>query len=72
MLRKDIEILMKQNKQTQIDLIYNESDKLGVFCYLSSGFLVDCWGKRVNRKLDIWGYLKWQNGCATRVPFRKD
>lgn len=69
MLRVDIESRMKQQGITQIDLVYHENDKLAVYCELKSGYLTDYTNHRVNRKMDIWGYLKWENGQSTRVKF---
>lgn len=70
MLRAEIESKMKQNKLKNIDLIYHKDDKLGMHCSLSSGYLVDCWGHRVDRKMNIWGYIEWDGkGNADRVSF---
>lgn len=70
MLRKDIEVMMKTKKQKSITLVYNKNDKLGMYCFLSSGYLVDCWGHRVDRNKDIWGYIEWDGkGNADRVDF---
>lgn len=69
MKREQIEQLMKEQKITQIDIIYNETDKLGVYCSLHGGKLYDYTNHVVNRKVDIWGYLKWENGKSTRVAF---
>lgn len=69
MKREQIEQLMKEQKITQIDIIYKETDKLGVYCMLKNGKLYDYTNHVVNRKTDIWGYLKWNNGKSTRVAF---
>lgn len=69
MLRIDIETYMKNNNLKHIDLVLNESDKLGIYCSLSGGYLVDYTNHRVDRKKDIWGFLKWENGKATRVAW---
>ena len=69
MKREQIEQLMKEQKITQIDIIYNETDKLGVYCCLRGDKLYDYTNHVVNRKVDIWGYLKWENGKSTRVAF---
>lgn len=72
MLRKDIEVMMKTKKQKSITLVYNKNDKLGMYCFLSSGYLVDCWGHRVDRNKDIWGYIEWDGkGNADRVDFNR-
>lgn len=71
MLRADIEKLLKSKKQTQIDLILNEKDLLAIYCTLQNGYLTDYTGHRVDRKKDIWGYLKWENGKSTRVAWEK-
>lgn len=66
MLRKEIEQYMKENKLTQIDIIYNEGDKLAVYCSLKNGTLKDYTDHVVNRKVDIWGRLEWKDGKSTR------
>lgn len=69
MLRADIEKMMKAKGQKQIDLVY-EKGKRAMYCFLQGGYLVDCWGKRVDRKKDIWGYIEWDGkGNADRVSF---
>lgn len=57
MLRKDIEDLMKNRGIDHIVLVQDSSDKLAMYCYLKAGFLVDCWGHRINRKKDTYGFL---------------
>lgn len=69
MLRIDIENYMKKNNIKHIGIILNESDKLGMFCSLSSGFLVDYTGHRVDRKKNIWGFIKHENGRPIRVAW---
>lgn len=70
MLRVDIEKLMKLKNQKTIILVYNKNDKLGMYCSLQGGYLVDCDGHRVDRKKDIWGFMEWDNnGNADRVDF---
>lgn len=71
MLRKDIESYMKQHKISQIDLVLNESDELGIYCFLSGGILKDYTNHVVDRKKDIWGFLKWENGKSTRVSWQE-
>ena len=70
MLRKDIEQMMKTKGQKNIVLLLNENDKLGMLCSLSGGYLIDCWGHRVDRKKDIWGYIDYSsNNVGIRKPF---
>ena len=69
MLRADIEIFCKENKIDTIDIIYNETDKLAVYCKIKNGKLYDYTDHVVNRKVNIWGYLKWENGKSTRVAW---
>lgn len=69
MLRIDIEQFMKKNKLEHISLVCNESDKLGIYCYLSGGYLVDYTGHRVDRKKNIWGFIKYENGKPTRIAW---
>lgn len=69
MLRADIEAFCKINKIETIDIIYNETDKLAVYCKIKNGKLYDYTDHVVNRKVNIWGYLKWENGKSTRVAW---
>lgn len=70
MLRADIEKLMKSKNQKIITLVYNKNDKFGMYCFLQGGYLVDCYGHRVDRKKDIWGFIEWDGkGNADRVDF---
>lgn len=71
MLRKDIELYMKANTINQIDLILNESDKLAIYCSLSGGTLKDYTNHVVDRKKDIWGFLKWENGKSKRISWQE-
>lgn len=71
MKRLEIEQMMKQQGQKTIGIIYNESDELGVYCELKNGFLYDYTGHRVDRKRDIWGYLKYEDlGKGYREPIK--
>lgn len=69
MLRADIEAFCIKNKITTIDIIYQESDKLAVYCTMKNGKLYDYTNHVVNRKANIWGYLKWKDGKSTRVAW---
>lgn len=70
MLRADIELNMKKNGLKNIDLIYHKDDKLGKHCFLQGGYLMDYTGHRVDRKMNIWGYIEWDGkGNADRVSF---
>ena len=69
MLRADIEQFCKDNKIETIDIIYNEADKLAVYCRMKNGKLYDYTDHVVNRKANIWGYLKWKDGKSTRVAW---
>ena len=71
MLRAEIEQIMRQNGQRQVDLVINETDLLAVWCELKSGKLYDYTGHVVNRKVDIWGFLKWENGKSKRVSWQE-
>lgn len=69
MLRKDIEIMLKSKGEKQIDLIAKRGER-AMYCFLQGGYLVDCWGKRVDRTVDFWGYIEWDGkGNADRVSF---
>ena len=69
MLRADIEKFCKDNKIETIDIIYNESDKLAVYCRMKNGKLYDYTDHVVNREVNIWGYLRWKDGKSTRVAW---
>ena len=69
MLRADIEKFCKDNKIETIDIIYNENDKLAVYCRMKNGKLYDYTDHVVNRKVNIWGYLRWKDGKSTRVAW---
>lgn len=70
MLRAEIELNMKKNGLKNIDLIYHKEDKIGKHCFLQGGYLMDHTAHRVDRKLDIWGYIEWLGGGnADRVGF---
>ena len=74
MKRIDIEAMMKEQGIKFIVLVYKETDSLGVLCELKNSYLTDYTGHRVNRNMDIWGYLKFEDlgkGCreAVRVKF---
>lgn len=66
MLRAEVEQILKEKKITSIDIIYNENDKLAVYCRMKNGKLYDYTDHVVNRKVNIWGYLEWQDGKSTR------
>ena len=71
MKRIEIERLMKSRGQKTIDLVYNEDDQLGVYCELKGGYLCDYTGHRVNRNVNVWGYLDFQyRGKRYREPTR--
>lgn len=69
MKREDIEQILKSKKIEQIDLVVNPTDELAIYCRMKGGKLYDYSDHVVNRKLDIWGYLKWENGKSTRVEW---
>ena len=66
MLRAQIEQYMKTRGMHQISLVINKDDKLGIYCMLRGGKLVDYTGHVVDRKKDIWGYLDYINGNPVR------
>lgn len=70
MLRADIEKFMKENKMDNITLMYDENSRLGTYCFISSGYLVDYTAHRVDRKKDIFGWVKWDDkGNADVIRF---
>lgn len=71
MLRKDIEQYLKEKKLSQIDLVINKDDKLAIYCSIQAGVLKDYTGHVVDRKKDIWGFLKWENGQSKRISWQE-
>lgn len=69
MYRVDIEKYLKEHKIEQIDLVVNEEDKLAIYCKIKNGKLYDYTDHVVDRKKNIWGYLRWENGKPERVAF---
>lgn len=69
MKRKDIEIKLKQHNIKQIDLIINQTDNLAIYCIMKNNILYDYNNHVIDRKKDIWGYLKWENGKSSRVAW---
>lgn len=69
MYRQEIEKYLKDNNITQIDLILNKDDKLAIYCKVKNGKLYDYTDHVIDRKKDIWGYLKWNNGQKERIAF---
>lgn len=69
MLRANVEKLMKKSGVKQIDIVKNVADELAIYCTLQGGYLMDYTGHRVDRKQDLWGYLKWTDGKSRRIPF---
>jgi hypothetical protein len=47
----------------------NENDHLAVYCFLQGGYLVDYTGHRVDRKKNIWGQMRFENGKPVREAF---
>lgn len=71
MLRADIEAMMKESGEKTIAIVYNENDPLGMYCELKNGILCDYTGHRVNRKVNIWGRLKYKDfGKGYCEPYR--
>ena len=70
MIRQEIEAMMKKNNQKTITLVYNQTDKIGIHCFLQGGVLMDYTTHRVDRKKNIWGYINYfGNGDADMVSF---
>lgn len=69
MKRKDIETKLKQLNIKQIDLIINQTDNLAIYCIMKNNTLYDYNNHVIDRKKDIWGYLKWENGKSSRVAW---
>ena len=68
MLRKEIEDLMKKRKRKFVSIYLNDDDKLAMLCMLQGGYLVDCYGHRIDRKKDFKWFLKHDDqGNADKV-----
>ena len=65
----DIEQYMKNKGLSQIDLVLNADDRLAIYCVLKNGKLNDYTGHVIDRKIDIWGRLVWENGKSERVAW---
>ncbi len=73
MLRADIENFMKQNNMQNITLIYDENSRLGTYCFIQGGYLMDYTAHRVDRKKDIFGWIKYDGqGNADLVKFQSN
>lgn len=80
MLRKDLEILLKDKGIKQVDVLL-EGKKLPIYCTLGSTGLKDYTNHMVNRKTNILGYLEWTDGgncdlilvdrCDDRLPWMR-
>lgn len=66
MYRKDLEDLMKERKAKYVVVLMTEDDPQGTLCQLKGGYLCDCWGKRIDRKIDMWGFIKYTKGVPSR------
>lgn len=72
MKRNEIEQYMKANNMKHWVIVINESDPLGVGVELRGGFLYDIYtSRRIDRKVDIWGYINYKEGKPVRFPFNK-
>lgn len=73
MLRADIEKFMKQNGMQNIVLMYDEDSHLGTYCFLQGGYLMDYTAHRVDRKKDIFGWVRYDGqGNADLVEFQSN
>lgn len=70
MKRQELEKLMRAKKINQLDVIIHENDKYATWCKLTAAALVDYQDKRLDRKIDLWGYLFWKDGKSYRVAFK--
>ena len=71
MKRAEIEQKMKAAHLSSIGLVYKQGDPYGVYCELKGGYLCDYTGHRVNRSLNIWGYVQYINGAPHQVSFEE-
>ena len=69
MKRKDVEEWMKSRKRSTLGIVYKKGDPLGIYCELRGGILYDYTGHRVNRTVDIWGYVEYEKGMPIQYPF---
>lgn len=69
MKRADIEQYMKNKGLSQIDLVLSADDRLAIYCNLKNGKLYDYTNHVVDRKIDIWGRLVWENGKSEKVAW---
>lgn len=70
MKRNEVEAFMKSRGMKSWVIVINEHDPLGVGVELRGGFLYDIYtDHRVDRKVDIWGYIAYKEGKPVRFPF---
>lgn len=70
MLRSELENKMKNAGIRSMVIVLHKDDPLGACVELKSGILYDMYtGRRVDRKVDIWGYIRYEDGKPVRYPF---
>ncbi|MDD7007399.1 MAG: hypothetical protein SPI42_04490 [Lactobacillus johnsonii] len=72
MLRAEIEQFMKKNNMNHIVLMIRPEDRVGFYCELKAGYLSNYVGRRFDRKLNVWGWIKYDgNGNADVVDWEE-
>lgn len=69
MKRNEIEAYMKAHDWHNVALVYHESDALGIYCELKGGFLCDYTGHRVDRNLDVYGFVAYDHGEPIHIAW---
>lgn len=70
MTNKEIVSFMQERGIKHLAVVVNEDDDLGVLlCLTPSGKLNTYEGKTAGAKFKAWGYIKYNEGYRTRVPF---
>lgn len=72
MMRNELEAYMKAANMKRWTIVINENDPLGVGIELRGGILYDVYhNRRVDRKVNIWGYIDYPEGKPVRHPFEQ-
>lgn len=73
MLRSELESWMKERGMKSITIVTGDRDKgkdtIGIDCTLKGGFLSDYTDHRVNRRLNIVGYIDYSGETINLVYF---
>lgn len=70
MTRQNIEVYMKENNLTQLDIYMTKDSSNSIYCSLKSGFLTDYQNHRLDRNADIYGFAQYDGkGNVYKISF---